>query len=568
MLIPSAFRKRFVTWLCDPDRERCLFWIDDPNHDAPHRRLSLVNSLCYLVKKAHRLVNTDASISHIISTLAANYPPYRRLLAIELMEDPLIFGRSPRHQFRTLILEPWEELGITHPQYVGAPPVVIVSQATTSHIVNWKSLLHVLNVYAARLNCNCPLLWVICAQPVYFGRVICPELPIQWEYAQLSVLDAQLQDATRRTLRREVDNLRAQSLWLPDTLEGSFWPSERDISRLAQIISGSSWFLDAAIRFIANGGTRGPMEQLHRFLQYTVNSPTPTNFEPMRALYHFYSEFLSDITPKLAHNVMLIIENVSTRQPRHGRGINHHASFDPKALAFSTGLSREEFYAAFGELRWISTSYNFPREISVDPSLRRFLTLSTYSGELRIRPSACLRLKSYLHFLSYLNFSRLLCAFRWNPSNPLMEAEGIAKKVKRSALLVNYTIANTIKKGSGDYIFSDLLKFDFRCFALTCNRFRVTDFARFLVALHEKRDHLQDLVRTTPTSPLDLEFIKQCKKIALPLDLSRFDPQSLQTPRYALLGNGEQTVLAILVKPLHGESATVSIYSQEMLEEG
>ncbi|KXN81201.1 hypothetical protein AN958_05872 [Leucoagaricus sp. SymC.cos] len=124
-----------------------------------------------------------------------------------------------------------------------------------------------------------------------------------------------------------------------------------------------------------------------------------------------------------------------------------------------------------------------------------------------------------------------------------------------------------IKKGFGDYIFPDLLKFNFRCLVNVCNRFRATDFARLLVALHEQRDRLQDLVRTTPTSRLDFELVKNCQRIALPMDLSQFDPRSLQTPRYALLGHGDRTIMAIFVKPLVGGSGTVSIYSREMLAE-
>jgi hypothetical protein len=61
------------------------------------------------------------TISKIAAGLAAYYPPFRRILTRELVDNPGILDLPARTRFKKLIHEPWKSLRESHPHYIATP---------------------------------------------------------------------------------------------------------------------------------------------------------------------------------------------------------------------------------------------------------------------------------------------------------------------------------------------------------------------------------------------------------------------------------------------------------------
>jgi hypothetical protein len=75
------------------------------------------------------------------------------------------------------------------------------------------------------------------------------------------------------------------------------WPSEEQMSHLIKIVSGVFEFIDVVIQFVDWMKEGGPRVHLETFLAYMLDSPSPSDEQPYRALDHFYVRALSDIHP-------------------------------------------------------------------------------------------------------------------------------------------------------------------------------------------------------------------------------------------------------------------------------
>lgn len=138
MDLRKGVRDRLLTWLCDPLRSENLFLIFElclgesrlAFSEAAVRvgrvinRLGAISNISPWVKR-HELYGLAQDIC---GQLSRNYPPYRKLLAETLVQDPTLFQkRDLNYLLRKLIFEPWKDLKTSHPQYVVKPPIIFLT---------------------------------------------------------------------------------------------------------------------------------------------------------------------------------------------------------------------------------------------------------------------------------------------------------------------------------------------------------------------------------------------------------------------------------------------------------
>lgn len=173
MDLRKGVRDRLLTWLCDPLRSENLFLIFElclgesrlAFSEAAVRvgrvinRLGAISNISPWVKR-HELYGLAQDIC---GQLSRNYPPYRKLLAETLVQDPTLFQkRDLNYLLRKLIFEPWKDLKTSHPQYVVKPPIIFLTWGGSLSAESNAAILDFLQLITEdrHSNSHSCLLWV------------------------------------------------------------------------------------------------------------------------------------------------------------------------------------------------------------------------------------------------------------------------------------------------------------------------------------------------------------------------------------------------------------------------
>jgi hypothetical protein len=239
---------------------------------------------------------TDHWIPQICEGLAMRYPPYRRLLAQQLNDDPKIFRRlRVRLLLRKLIIEPWMALGDAHPIYAANPPVIFLHFPILP-LRTSRCELDVLELINEDRNNNRPhcLLWVVFYRsPDLSTRIskVFHQSPSRYHLTGFIGTD----DADRYTEKVLRINFAEVVKCHPDIFQvDEIWPLEEDLHRLSKAASGDEVFMEFLVRFIHLGAChRGPRERLQKCLNYIIGLPRPTLQSPYLPLILFYDRAIS-----------------------------------------------------------------------------------------------------------------------------------------------------------------------------------------------------------------------------------------------------------------------------------
>ncbi|XP_006460551.1 hypothetical protein AGABI2DRAFT_117493 [Agaricus bisporus var. bisporus H97] len=292
--IHKNLTREIISWLCDSKRRSNIHLIAEgqtqTENASENHRGNAFATICY---DAHRfgLPLRDAprlppGIFSLCAALATHSPPYRRILTRILIEDPKVFKLSTRTRFKKLIYKPWKTLEISHPQYVAAPPVIVLRWHDPKF---WdEELLSSIYEFAS------PLLWIISFSPEF-------KLPIQdlldpFKCPRLTRLPVCYNDApadTKLFLHHRFTILRQKHEEM--FAEHEVWPSEEQMFHLTRMFMGSFDAIDVVIYFVDWEGEGGPNAHLEKFLAYMVDSPSPSDERPYCVLDHFYHQAYSAI---------------------------------------------------------------------------------------------------------------------------------------------------------------------------------------------------------------------------------------------------------------------------------
>ncbi|XP_006459587.1 hypothetical protein AGABI2DRAFT_116548 [Agaricus bisporus var. bisporus H97] len=543
MNIHKALTREIISWLSDAKRRSNVYLIAEPRMPARYSyentRAYVFANVCYDAQRFGLPMRNIPytfwdGIDSIIAELAACYPPYRRILARKLIDNPRIFELSKRTRFRKLIHEPWKALQESQPQYITTPPVVVLCGSEFESMLD-EELLN--SIYESGSSQH--------SSSTFFTR---------FRYFNTSDYPA---------LRFEHEEMFC---------EDEVWPSEEQMTQLIRVVSGVVGFVEVIIQFIDWEDGGGPKSHLEKFLTHMIHSPSPSDEHPYCAIDHFYMRTLSEFPPDLLSlfkQLSNIVESESCPM-----------ELFELSLACLLSLGKDELLNVLPHAyRLLVARTSRYRNLWI----RSFLEDSMRSGQFYIPES-----ESYL-----CTFQALLHILR-HVSNPTAMLRLMVQGTQASAKTYWLTIDRLRHIAGHSFcairvaLLSDqpllvstpLRHFDFRCLAHVCDKIMLNDFMKILRMLYLEKVNEPNIVRVRPVNLLDRQFIDKCDGLAEPLDFERMGlpPKNSEdkewillhttSPKYVLLGFGNETVLAVLaVRESYEEwFSGVNIYTSAMLD--
>ncbi|KAF7777882.1 hypothetical protein Agabi119p4_3954 [Agaricus bisporus var. burnettii] len=584
MHIHKVFTREIMSWLCDAKKRSNIYLIAEPQvpmsdfYFRINTRAHVFSNVCddaqrFGLPMRNTLYGFWDDIDSIIAELAASYPPYRRILARELVDNPGILELSTHTRFRKLIHEPWKALRESHPQYITTPPVLVLFLSKLEFIKWDEELLHSIYEFGSSQHSS-PLLWIISIDTnlkLAIQDLLHPFPPFRYSRLPVSYKEGPADAAL--ILHHRFSALRDKHKNMFD--EDEVWPSEEQMSRLIMIVSGVVKFVEVIIHFIDWEGGGGPKSHLETFLAYMIDSPSPSDERPCCALDHFYMRTLSDIPPDL----LPLFKQASSIIYSE----NFFGDIFELSLAFLLSLGKDTLLNVLPHvyrLIWVrATSHS-------NQAIGYFLT-----DPMRSRQFYAPQSESYLCL--YQTFLHILR----HASNHIAMLKPMVQETQASAKSYWLTFDDLRHVASigfcefGSTLLSDqpllvstqLRHFDFRCLAYTCDTISLLDFMRFFRILYLETVNEPNIVRVRPVSLLDRQFIDKCEGLAEPVDFenmgmppNKSDRAEIQEwirlhatrPKYVLLGSGSETVLAVLATRENYVywNVGVNIYTSAMLD--
>jgi hypothetical protein len=423
-------------------------------------------------------------VDDIIGQLAARYPPYRRILAEKLIDNPRILELPTRTRFKKLVHEPWKSLQESHPQYIAAPPVVILH--SYSDYVD-KELLHSICEFGS-LQCSPPLLWIMSIDrdmKLPIRDLLHPLAP--WGYAPVPVCYDKGQVDAALILRHQFRALRDRNYKEMSHRDGK-WPSDEQMSHLIRIVSGVIWSIDAIIDFVDPVDGGGPEARLKTYLNYTVDSPSPSDERPYCALDHFYIHAISNIPPHLLSVVNQVLSIIYFA--------TYGLEMTPLQIACLLSTGTDTILSIRSYLSGWATSID--RSPFVAHTLfRHFLNDPKRSGQAaaHYRKSGPAVLETFLHMLSYssnlLEFLKSRVGMIPVTPNAYIELENLRHMISRVFWAPNMASRRAC------FEHMPILCFDFRCLAHTSDAIHAWYFMPFLCALCDVSALIESMMQRT-----------------------------------------------------------------------
>jgi hypothetical protein len=464
--IHKTLTKEVISWICDSKRKSNVYLIAEQGilglHGLAHTRAAVLGSICSDARRFGQVIGYPSTYS-LSAGLAKSYPAYRRILTKVLVENPRIRELPLHARFKKLIFEPWRVLQESHPEFVITPPVIVLRLGSKKQEELIRSICELGSspLYSS-------LLWVVSVNPkikLPIKDLLVPSVPFR--YFRLPICYSEGPVDVALVFRFEFSALRQKHKEIFDDEE--MWPSEEQMSRLIKIVSGVFEFVDVIIQFIDWKDDGGPQAHLETFLAYMVDAPSPSDEQPYCALDHFYTHALSSIPQDL----------LFAMKKAFGIIRFYDQFLDQAVLVYLLSVGNSTFLPHLRRLATIEADEWHDRYSC--RSFQYFLEDSHRSGQF-YTPKSESRLHALHACLRTLSHSSSLTTILKPRGVPWIQADLIAfhketRFVRGSAC---YALCHILGAG----VASLLQRFDFRCLAHTCDKFRCRDFTRFLRRLY------------------------------------------------------------------------------------
>jgi hypothetical protein len=412
-----------------------------------------------------------SDVFDIIRSLAARYPPYRRILAENLIDNPGILELPTRTRFKKLVHEPWRTLQASHPQYIAAPPVIVIHWLSD---YDDEELLCSIGEFGS-LQGSPPLLWVISLDrnmKLPIRDLLHPLAPSA--YTPVPVCYDNAQSDAELILRHHFTDLCNRN-YQEISHRDEKWPSDEQMSHLVRIVSGVIESIDAIIDFVDGADGGGPEAHLKTFLSYMVDSASPSDERPYCALDHFYTHAFSNIPPHHQSVVKRVLSfiyysvyglQVTSLQMACLLSVGTDTVLS--ILPYLSGWANVGVRQSFASNDWFISFLKDPKRSGQTTCYNR-----------RSGPDV---LEAFLHFLSYssnlLEFLNSRARMIPVTPNAYIELEDLRCTVSRWLCVPNIVSHRACLERVL------ILRFDFRCLAHTSDVIEVWYFRPFLRALH------------------------------------------------------------------------------------
>jgi hypothetical protein len=473
--------QEIISWLCDSKRKTNVCWIVEPPLSPSSGANSRANVIASICCDADRLGGQllFSPIRSVTAQLAARYPPYRRILAKRLVDNPRMFQLPTRVLFKKLIYELWKVVQESHPQYIAAPPVIVL-HCNDDYIDEIFSSICEFSLYPHSSS----LLWIVSV-----GWMV--KLPIRGLIDPLPRFgiikhpvryDDGASDAAF-ILRHAFRKVRPRSFDDPLRLEPEDtyrrreeWPSDEQISHLARIVSGVLESIDVVIAFVNRQDGGAPEAYLETFLGYMIDSPSPSDERPCCALDHFYTRAFSNVPPPF---ITVATEVLGIIYYKHFTIVATHLQTAcllsaPKATTILSVYTYLSGWAVTG----IEQQYQTPQ------LFRNFLTDPKRSGKFSYSlEMAQTAFESFLRFLSCSSNLFEFLTLRGQSFQVVPETFHEIEDLRRSVSQMFCDTDTTFRSAVLERVLT--LRPDFRCLAYTSDAILISDFMKFLQELCE-----------------------------------------------------------------------------------
>jgi hypothetical protein len=243
--------------------------------------------------------------------LAVKFRAFGDLLDELICLDPTLLRKSIPSQFDNLIVVPLGRLksrGDTIPERV----VIVDGLDECGDGDAADAQMTIVKIIAQSVRDNItPFLWM------FFSRFE-PHLVTMFK----SLFDTGLHIThVELVISREMDDKiyrflkwRLTKIGEKHSVEVAGWPSDRDVLILVDLSSGQFAYAYAALHFIDDGNSNGPVHQLQIVLELAKHKPMPGESHPLANLDHFYTELVLKRIPsekiQTVQHIILVSERL------------------------------------------------------------------------------------------------------------------------------------------------------------------------------------------------------------------------------------------------------------------
>lgn len=300
----KLFRGRVWAWLGDMNCEEPILYVTGP---AGAGKTTIAQNIAEYCQNTGRLgaaiflspaVDGSGDTRRLVPTLAyqlaVQYPSYKALVNMTLMDDPCVLEKDVRSQFTDFITKPLEVLQKEQKFYSPQNPLVIVLDGLDQYGSRSAQVefIKLIAEFIQRSSASPGLLWIICCRPEPHLMKILQMMNAQYvsRHEELSISDIEAQDEVEQMLRDGFHEIRRRYLYRFGPTET--WPNDIHWLRLRDMTSGYFMFASCILRYVEDEDQRDPRAMLDLALQLIDDALVPHTLHPFRVLDSLYEQIV------------------------------------------------------------------------------------------------------------------------------------------------------------------------------------------------------------------------------------------------------------------------------------
>ncbi|KAJ3563346.1 hypothetical protein NP233_g8997 [Leucocoprinus birnbaumii] len=346
--------------------------------------------------RPHRRDDPSQIVPTLAYQLAVRYPEYRPILNQRLANDPTLFEKTLRTQFKELIIDPFHLIMARRPSTARRPVLVVLDGLDECNSTEAQCELieciadHVRDVHTF------PLLWLVFSRSEWHLKCLLsqPDFPAACKREELIIDDSEARQDVVLFLR---DGFKEIRLKFRDYLEPS-WPPEAAVQVIIRMVSGLFALAGVVIRFVGDETISDPCAQFETCIKFLGGSEVPGATHPLHALDLLYRRICSNTTPSHSNDITRRILGVCVLYPQF-------TSLPAQDTARFLGVTKAEFY---NSLKHLHSVLEIPAAVDAHKSAIRF-----HHTSFKDYLEAPNRSREYTIDKGATHYDVATCALRW-----------------------------------------------------------------------------------------------------------------------------------------------------------